>query len=89
MTEEFSFRFSTPYFPQQNGTAERYMQIVNKAIAIAVHEGTNHVEALRNLESAHNSARHSVTGLAPEKVMFGRKIRRNFPLFRANDGECR
>lgn len=75
-----SLSFSTPYFPQQNGLAERYMQLVKKGLNIANLEGVKFTEALRDIERAHNSARHGTTKVIPEEVMFGRKIRGRLPL---------
>lgn len=43
-------------------------------------EGLNFHIALREVEKAHNAAHHTVTGLIPEEVMFGRKIRGSLPL---------
>ena len=73
-------RFSTPLFPQQNGMAERYMQVVNKAMCIAVSEGTDYRTELSKAVRAHNSAENRTTGRVPEELMFARKIRRHLPL---------
>lgn len=86
--------FATPYYPQQNGLAERYMQLVNKTMKITKLEGTNFHEALREVEKAHNSTKHATTGLIPEEVMFTRKLRGSLPLLepmivRTNDEEMR
>lgn len=72
--------FSTPLFPQQNGLVENYMKTVNKAMATAFSLGTSYTVELRSAIQAHNSAAHSITGVAPEEVMMGRKIRRGLPL---------
>lgn len=71
---------STPLDPQQNGQVERYMQIVNKAIQIAMETKGCYKLALKEAVTAHNSATHSVTGAVPEEIMFGRKLRRGLPL---------
>ena len=73
-------RFSTPLHPQQNGMAERYMQVVNKAMCIANNRGTDFVQELAAAVRAHNSAEHRTTGVAPERLMFGRDVRRALPL---------
>lgn len=73
-------QYSTPLFPQQNGLVENYMKLVNKAMATAVSNGTCFREALRAAVNAHNAASHSVTGVPPEEVMLGRKIKRRLPL---------
>lgn len=72
--------FSTPLFPQQNGLAETYMKIVNKAMAAAVTSGNNYNEELQAAVRAHNSATHAVTKVPPEELMLGRKIKRSLPL---------
>lgn len=71
---------STPLDPQQNGTVERYMQMVNKAMQIAALESKDYGETLAQVVRAHNSARHRVTTVPPEELMFNRKIRRDLPL---------
>lgn len=72
--------FSTPLFPQQNGLVENYMKLVNKAMAVAVSQGTPFREELRSAVNAHNAAAHAVTGVPPEEVMLGRNIKRRLPL---------
>lgn len=72
--------FSTPLFPQQNGLVENYMKLVNKAMAAAVSNGLCFKKELQAAVNAHNAAAHSVTGLPPEEVMLGRKIKRRLPL---------
>lgn len=72
--------FSTPLHPQQNGLAESCMKIVNKAMAAASLSATNYVDELNAAVHAYNAAAHSVTGIPPEEVMMGRKIKRGLPL---------
>lgn len=69
-------------FPQQNGLVENYMKLVNKAMASAVSNGSCFKEELQAAVNAHNAAAHSVTGIPPEEVMMGRKIKRRLPLLR-------
>lgn len=73
--------FITPLHPQQNGMSERYMQVINKAMQIAVVEGKPYGEMLASSITAHNSAKHRITQVAPEELMFARKLRRDLPLF--------
>lgn len=77
---DITLSFSTPLFPQQNGLAGSCMKLVNKAMATATANNTNYIEELRNAINAHNAAEHSVTTVPPEKVMYGRKIKRGLPL---------
>ncbi|XP_062538803.1 uncharacterized protein K02A2.6-like [Armigeres subalbatus] len=72
--------FSTPLFPQQNGLVEGYMKIVNKAMNSAAFNSTSFVDELRSAVQAHNSSVNRVTGIAPEEIMTGRKIKRGLPL---------
>lgn len=71
---------STPLYPQQNGTVERYMQLVDKAMQIAEIESKNFRDEVAKTIRAHNSARHRVTQIPPEELMFNRKLRRGLPL---------
>lgn len=72
--------FTTPYHPQQNGMVERGMQVVNKAMKIAKIDGVEIADALRQRLRAYNTAAHRVTGVAPEELLYNRKIRRGLPL---------
>lgn len=75
-------KYSTPLFPQQNGLAETYMKLINKAMATAVSTGNNYNEELQAAVRAHNAAANSVTRVPPEEVMLGRKVRRGLPLLK-------
>lgn len=72
--------FSTPGHPQQNGLVERYMQLINKSVTIAIETGRSSVQSLAETIDAHNSAAHRTTGEAPEVLFFSRKLRRRLPL---------
>lgn len=72
--------FSTPFFPQQNGLVENFMKVVNKAMSTASSTGSSFNDELQAAVVAHNSAAHTVTKMAPEEVMYGRKIHRGLPL---------
>lgn len=89
-----AIKFSTPLDAQQNGGIETYMRVINKGMTAPSVEGGNWRASLSEAVAAHNSAICSVTGLAPEELMFGRKIRRNLPVVEAgsverNDSEIR
>jgi hypothetical protein len=73
--------FSTPGHPQQNGLVERNMQICNKAVTMAIEQGRDARKALRKAVQAHNAADHRTTNMPPEGLMFGRRLRRDLPLF--------
>ncbi|XP_062558209.1 uncharacterized protein K02A2.6-like [Armigeres subalbatus] len=72
--------YSTPLFPQQNGLVENSMKLINKAMSAAVTGNSNYVKELQQAVHAHNAAAHSVTGVPPEELLSGRKIRRRLPL---------
>lgn len=71
---------SWPLDPQQNGMAERAMQVVAKAMNSSSIDKTNFRTALSEAMSAHNSAVHRTTNAIPNDVMFGRRLRRSLPL---------
>lgn len=79
-TKGIEAQFSTPLFPQQNGMVERYMQVVNRAVQMAILNGTGLDAELSTAIRAHNRAVHRVTQRVPEELMYGRKIRRDLPL---------
>lgn len=49
-------------------------------MAIASTDGTSYEAELQAAVHAHNAAANSVTGIAPEEIMLGRKIMRGLPL---------
>lgn len=86
--------FSWPLTPQQNGMAEKAMQIVDKAMQAASAEGRDFRKTLAEAIRAHNTAVHRTTNVVPSDVMFARKLRRTLPLlgsaiFLTNDEEIR
>ncbi|XP_062704454.1 uncharacterized protein K02A2.6-like [Aedes albopictus] len=72
--------FSTPLFPQQNGLVENSMKLINRAMSAAISGNTSFKDELRATVDAHNAAAHAVTGVPPEEVFLGRKIKRRLPL---------
>lgn len=72
--------FSTPFFPQQNGLVENFMKVVNKAMSTAFSKASDFNNELQAAVNAHNASAHTVTRMAPEEVMSGRRIRRGLPL---------
>lgn len=72
--------YSTPLDAQQNGGVETYMRLVNKGMTAPSVEGGSWRKSLADTMAAHNAAICPMTGMAPEVLMFGRKIRRNLPL---------
>lgn len=72
--------FSTPLFPQQNGLVENSMKLINRAMSAAISLNTSFNDELQAAVNAHNAAVHTVTGVPPEEVFLGRKIKRHLPL---------
>lgn len=72
--------FSWPLTPQQNGMAEKSMQIINKAMQSANVEGRDYRKSLAEAVRAHNTAAHRTTNAVPSDLMFARKLRRTLPL---------
>ncbi|XP_058810989.1 uncharacterized protein K02A2.6-like [Topomyia yanbarensis] len=64
----------------QNGLAESFMKVVNKAMSVAVSSGNSYVTELQNAVHAYNAGAHSVIKVPPEEIMMGRKIKRRLPL---------
>lgn len=86
--------FSWPLTPQQNGMAERAMQLINKAMQSASVEKRDFRKSLAETVRAHNTALHRTTNEVPSDLMFARKLRRSLPLagsasFKVNDEEIR
>lgn len=72
--------FSTPLDAQQNGGVETYMRLVNKGMAAPSIDGGSWKRSLADTVAAHNAAVCPTVGMAPDAMMFGRKIRRNLPM---------
>ncbi|XP_055633448.1 uncharacterized protein LOC129773822 [Toxorhynchites rutilus septentrionalis] len=64
----------------QNGLAESFMKVVNRAMSTAVLNETSYAEELQNAIHAYNAGDHSVIKISPEEVMMGRRIKRGLPL---------
>jgi transposase InsO family protein len=76
-----TIELSTPGHPQQNGLVERYMQPCNDAVTRALAQGEDVRVALEKAVQARNAADHRTTAVPPEALMFGRRLRRDLPLF--------
>lgn len=71
---------STEIHPQQNGTAERYMKIVNK-VAEKSNSAWEFRCDLKDRIKQHNRAPNRMTGVPPIDLIYGRKVRDgNLPL---------
>ncbi|CAB3983491.1 PREDICTED: uncharacterized protein K02A2.6-like [Paramuricea clavata] len=79
----------TPYWPQANGEAERFMKTVTKAIRTAHSEGKRWQSELDLFLLNYRSTPHSTTHTSPAEVLFNRSIRFKLPSFSSlqhNDG---
>lgn len=70
---------TTPLWPQANGEVERQNRSLMKRIRIAHSEKKNWKEELETYLMMYRSVPHSVTGISPAELMFGRKIRTKIP----------
>ena len=65
----------TPYCPQANGEAERFMKTVTKAIRTANSEGKRWQSELDMFLLNYRSTPHSTTHTSPAELLFNRPIR--------------
>lgn len=67
---------TTPYWPQANGEVERMNSTILKRLRISQEEKCKHWKwDLRSFLLMYNSTPHSITGIAPSALMFGRVLR--------------
>lgn len=75
----FHHRKITPFWPQANGSAERFMQTLGKALRIA---GTIQIPWRQQLclfLREYRATPHSTTNTSPAELMFRRKLRTKIP----------
>ncbi|XP_062705424.1 uncharacterized protein K02A2.6-like [Aedes albopictus] len=71
---------TTPYWPQANGEVERMNNTILKRLRISEELNSSDWKwDLRNFLLMYNSTPHSVTGVAPSALMFGRILRDKLP----------
>lgn len=70
---------TTPYWPCANGEVERQNRSLLKVLKISQQRGTNLEEALQEYLYMYSVTPHSVTGIPPATLMFGRRFRDLFP----------
>lgn len=68
-----------PYWPQQNGEVERQNRSTLKALVISQNTGGDWRIELQRYLVAYRSTAHTVTGVSPAKLMFGREMRDKLP----------
>ncbi|KAA3674732.1 uncharacterized protein DEA37_0003174 [Paragonimus westermani] len=69
-------KFSSPYHPQSNGQAERFVDTIKRALLEAEGEETP-VDIIQHFLTAYRATpnRNTPGGISPAECMFGRKIR--------------
>ena len=68
--------FSSAYYPQGDGFAERFMRTLNNSLsALSRHDPERWDEFLSGLAFAHNSSGHAATGVSPFLLCTGRNPR--------------
>lgn len=70
---------SIPYAPFQNGLVERQNRTLLKTIRISVAMGREWKKDLYNFLLAYRNTPHSITGIPPAVLMFGRTLRDKLP----------
>ncbi|XP_029717333.2 uncharacterized protein K02A2.6-like [Aedes albopictus] len=70
---------TTPYYPSANGEIERQNRSVLKVLKISKQQGTIWKEALQDYLYMYSVTPHSVTGVSPAQLMFGRRFRDLIP----------
>lgn len=70
---------TTPYWPQQNGQVERQNRSLLKTLVISQNTKGDWRAELQKYLLAYRSTAHSVTGVSPAAMMFGREIRDKLP----------
>jgi transposase InsO family protein len=64
---------TTPYHPQSNGEVERFNRVIMSSVKAA--ERDNARMALSEMIRAYRTTPHTVTGVTPSELMFGRLVR--------------
>lgn len=70
---------TTPRNAQENGLVERQMAGIGRAMKIAKLEKKKFTQALEDYVDAYNSWPHSVTGIPPRDLLYGRVVRGELP----------
>lgn len=70
----------TPLWPQANGTAERFMRTLGKAVRVLHCQGIAWQQTLNTFLREYRSTPHSTTEASPAELMFQRKIYTKIPI---------
>ena len=72
-------QLSTPYWPQGNAEAERFMRTLGKMLAIAKLENEDLQDALSRFLFQYRNSPHSTTRVPPAELLYNRNIRGKIP----------
>lgn len=75
----FKHRKITPYWPQANGEAERFMQVVKKAMKTAQYEDVPWKEQLNRTLRNYRATPHASTKIAPSTLLYNRNTTARLP----------
>ena len=75
----FKHRKITPYWPQANGEAERFMRTLEKAVRAAQVQGKPWKQELYVFLRNYRATSHSSTDQSPATVLFQKSIRTKLP----------
>ncbi|XP_022787546.1 uncharacterized protein K02A2.6-like [Stylophora pistillata] len=75
----FRHRKVTPGCAEVNGDVERFIQTVKRSARVAKIEGKAFKIEIRRTVGNYRATRHPVTRESPDKLLFGREIRRKLP----------
>ena len=73
-------KFSTPYWPQGNGEAERFMQPLGKALKTAHAQGRPWKKELNRFLLQYRTAPHETTKVPPSELLFNRTVKGRLPV---------
>lgn len=76
-------KFSTPYWPQENATVERFMQPLGKALKTAKIEGRPWRQELNRFLLQYRTTPHCTTGVPPSELLFNRTVKGKIPVLNA------
>ncbi|XP_028417604.1 uncharacterized protein K02A2.6-like [Dendronephthya gigantea] len=72
--------YSTPYWPQGNSEAERFMQPLGKALRTAKAEGRPWRQELNRFLLQYRTTPHSTTKVPPSELIFNRVVKGKLPM---------
>lgn len=75
---------TTPYYPSANGEVERQNRSILKVLKISKQKNTDWKMALQEYLYMYTVTPHSVTGVPPAQLMFGRRFRDLIPHFQTD-----